>query len=227
MRKKTGAGALLLFTAVSAATGALHSSAGVRCAGIADIADTVKELSDLLQGIRAFLSGMALISETIGFSTILLIIAVIVFSAGFSAIGVPRGAPSFFASLITADALWILWKIGFNTGFSEYSAAMIKSNLIVLSPLMLAAAAVRLFPPAARRLRNRAASIFRRKRVYSRRTLLLLRDEFQAGSAAVDRSLVVDLLGSGERDAVALSSETLERIESLKAALSRVEAAGK
>lgn len=223
MQKKIGAGAILLLAVLSFTTKQFFPATGVRQAGIGEMADTLKEISDLLQGFRSFLSGITLVSETIGFGTILLIIAVIIFSAGFSAMGVPRGAPSFFTSLVTADALWILWKTSFNAGFPEYSAAFIKSNLIVLSPLILSAAAVRLFPPATRRLRSIARLLFHRKRDFGKQTLMSLRDEFTAGSAALDRSLVMDMLCTEERTPVTLSAETLKHIRGLKTTLSRID----
>ncbi len=216
----------LLLAAVVAAPGQRPAPGAASLAGLTDITESLQELTDAVRGIHSFLAGVSFISETIGFGTILLFLAVIVFSAGYSALGLPKGKASFFSSLITADALWVLWNVSFNAPPAEYIISMIRSNLIVLCPLAVVAVITRAAPPLAVRIRSGVRSLFGRRREIGAREAAALSGECQARSARLNRAVMEDILASGGTgDAVSLSAETRKSAEELREALDEFDAA--
>ncbi|MBP7738871.1 MAG: hypothetical protein KA369_23070 [Spirochaetes bacterium] len=204
-------------------------AAGKMClAGIADISDTLRELTDVMQGIHNVISGFTFISDTIGFGTILLFIAVIVLSAGYSALGMPRGKASFFSSLATADALWIFWKASFSTPPSEYLFSVVRANLIVLCPLIIAAIVSWAAPSLQKKISSRMSSLFRKNKSMGPSEAAALIDEYQERGARLNRAFLDDILASGEAGgAVSLSGETLKRLEELGDTLKKIDAASR
>jgi hypothetical protein len=200
-----------------------HQGAGVRLSALSDVTRALKDISDALDGIRSFLSGIAFISKTIGYETILLFIFIIIFSIGFSSIGVPRGKASFLVSLAAVDALWVLWKASVNARFADFFPQMLKSNLIVLSPLIVVAILARVFPLLLASLKNAVLSPFRRMRAFSRKRLAGLHQEFRARSEALDGLIRSDMAGADD-EKITLSTVTVQMIEELKSTLTKINA---
>jgi len=220
----------LIVQAVRALSGGGQSpAAGKTClAGIADISDTLRELNDVMQGIHNVISGFSFISDTIGFGTILLLIAVIVLSAGYSALGMARGKASFISSLATADALWIFWKVSFNTPTSEYLFSIVRANLIVLCPLIIVAIVSRAAPSLLKRICVRVSSLFRKNKTMGPSEAAALFNEYQERGARLNRAFLDDILASGGTGRpVGLSGETRKRMEELGGTLEKIEAASK
>ncbi|OHD63932.1 MAG: hypothetical protein A2176_14985 [Spirochaetes bacterium RBG_13_51_14] len=198
------------------------ASARIQQSGLTDMTETFREISDFLQGIHSFLSGIAFISETIGFSTIVLIVTVIVFSTGISAVGVPRGTASFLASLAAANTLWILWKMSFKAPPVDY-IPMIKSNLIVLTPLVAAVLTPKLIRLVPRGIRHKLSSLTRRKGMLDARLLQELYREYQANSARLNSSILADVLDSDATGSVNLSPKTRAGIDAMKETIARLD----
>jgi hypothetical protein len=197
--------------------------AGAGLSALTDVGQALKDISGALEGIRSFLSGIAFISKTIGYETILLFIFVIVFSIGFSSIGVPRGKASFIVSLAAVDALWGLWKASVNARFADFFPQMLKSNLIVLSPLIVVAILARVFPLLAASLTNAVLSHFHRMRAFSKKRLAGLHQEFRARSEALDGLLRSQMAGPDD-DKITLSVATVQMVEELKSTLAKIHA---
>lgn len=209
------------------ASGGMRPDRGVIHAGLAEMTDSLREVADAMQGIHTVLSGFSFISQTIGFGTILLFVAVIVFSAGYAAVGVPRGKPSFFLSLVTADALWFFWKMSSNTPVSEYCSSMVKANLIVLCPLVMVAIISRAFPIMLLKIRTRVPSSLRGKRIIGADTAAALCGECQTRSAQLSRAFTEDILASGRTGApVRISAATRESTQLLRETLEKIDRAG-
>ncbi len=222
---------IVLAAAASSIFDQRPTSGNVRLAGFSDITDiteTLKELTGIIQGINSFLSGVTFISETIGFGTILLFLAVLVFSAGYSAMGVPKGKASFFSSLVTADALWVSWKMSFNAPLSDYLLPMLKSNLIVLCPLIIAVLIARAAPALHGKARALASALFRKKNQIGQREAAALCEECQDRSARLNRALLEDILATNKPGgAVSLSPETKKCVEAFREALGKIDTAAK
>jgi hypothetical protein len=195
-----------------------------RLAGISDISETLQEISNVLKGIYSFISSLSsipLLSTTIGFDTILLFIGIVVFTAGFSAIGVPKGKFSFLASLVTADALWVLWKESMKAEFPGYLAPILKSNLIVLTPFILVMIFSAAFPHLWMKFKRSITSLFHRKTAFNKKDFLALYDEYQERSTELNRLIVSDMLASGASEKTSLSQEAVKSIEDLKSTLEK------
>ncbi|MBN2160391.1 MAG: hypothetical protein JW807_13430 [Spirochaetes bacterium] len=195
-------------------------------AGLGGMAESFKEIADVLAGINTFISGVSFISDTIGFSTIILFIAVLVLSAGYSAAGVPRGKASFLAALVTADALWAVWKSSFGTAPADYLPAMAKSSCIVLAPMAAAAVLKRVWPCIAPRIRRAAGRLFRRGRSLRREEFLDIYKKYESHSARLRWAVMADILAAGDGDRVDLSPETRMNINALKRTLSDMDRGG-
>ncbi len=219
----------VLLAAVLPVLGQCPVSSNSRLAALADLtgfAGSLKELSDVIQGINSFLSGVTFISQTIGFGAILLFIAVLLFSIGFSAMGVPRGKASFLSSLITADVIWAAWKVSFNTPLSDYLGTMVRSNLIVLCPLIIAAVISRLFPASARKTGTALSSLIKRKKKTVARGAVDLFREYRDRCARLDRAILEDIIAAGGAgNPVSLSPETRKSVEELRETLTKIDEA--
>jgi hypothetical protein len=220
--------AALIAHAVYTLPGVGHSAAPgkIRLAGVADITDTLRELADVMQGIHNVISGFSFISDTIGFGTILLLIAVLVLSAGYSALGMTRGKATFLSALATADALWIFWKVSFNTPPAEYLFSIVRANLIVLCPVIIAAIISRTAPSLLKRISVRVSSIIHNKKTMGAPEAAALFDEYQERGARLNRAFLDDILASGGAGGpVSLSGETRKSLEELRETLDKIDAA--
>ncbi len=193
-----------------------------RLAGLADMQASLQNISDALKGIQSFftsLSNISVISNVIGLETILLLVVVIIFSTGLSALGVPKGKLAFLLSLLTADCLWFLWKASMKDPFQEFMPQILKSNLVVLSPFLAVSVLAAAVPFAWKKLKRRMAPLLRRGRAIDKKTLRAVYDEYLANSAALHSQITSEILGSGENEKIAISGETSRAIEDLRATL--------
>lgn len=219
---------VLLISAFAVSRIAEHraSAREVLPSGLGGMAESFKEFADLLQGINTFLSGVSFISETIGISTIILFVVVLVFSAGYSSFGVPRGRVSFILALATADALWALWKTGSGAPAAGYLPAMARANCIVLAPMAAAAVLARAAPYLAARLRRAARTLFRAGRAMRRNELLDIYGKYEESGARLRGAVMADILAAGKDDRVTLSPETRMNINAIRRTLSDLDRGG-
>jgi hypothetical protein len=195
---------------------------GARLAGISEITESLQSISDLLKGIQSFissLSNISIISNVIGLETLLLLAAIIVFSMGLSALGVPKGKLAFLISLCTADFLWILWKVSMKAALPGYLPQILKSNMVVLLPFLAVTVIARLVPLLWGKIKRRVFPLFRKRHGLDKQKLLMVYDEYLAQNAVLQRLVAAEVLGSKDGEKIGLSDETINAIEDLKATL--------
>lgn len=105
-KKALIAGIVLLLLAASPAS-ALPLPEGLENAirQMQELVTTVKAFSAMIYGAAAF------VTKLLGFSAILLFVAVLVTSSGLVAVGLPPGKFPFFISLAFWDTMWVLWTV--------------------------------------------------------------------------------------------------------------------
>ncbi|TFH43354.1 MAG: hypothetical protein E4G96_01335 [Chrysiogenales bacterium] len=190
--------------------------------GLAEAADSFGRITEFLQGVHSFLSGISFISETIGFPTLFLFLAIILLSAGFTAMGVPKGKPSFLASLFTADCIWALWNISLQARFGEYIGSMIRSNLILLAPAATVSIVARIAPLLTARARRAGVGLFQKKKSLDRDAAVKLLEDYQEKSSGLGASLLSDILAASVDPIVRFSDATKERARALEELLDRL-----
>ena len=221
--RNNGAGIILVPALLFYGNNSRGSFAGARLAGISDLSESLREISDILKGLRSFiesLSSISIVSNIIGLETFLLFVSVVVLSIVFSALGVPKGRFSFLLSLVTADSLWILWKASMKAGFPGYLIPIIKSNLVVLSPFLIVTILGAAFPLLWTKSKRALSSLIRTKRTMDRKKLLALYDEYQMQSSALAHA-VSEILATEGAERATLSRELQRSIEDVKSTLAK------
>ncbi|MGL4368147.1 MAG: hypothetical protein ACRCUT_00515, partial [Spirochaetota bacterium] len=98
---------------------------------IQDTAAAVKNFSAMIYDIVSFFTRL------FGFGAILLLIAVILTSAGLVSLGVPAGRWAFFFSLLFWDALWGIWIASSGPFSIARVLSAVAINLKVIAPFAL------------------------------------------------------------------------------------------
>lgn len=180
-------------------------AAGVAVADIGSLSSTLEsiertfaDVKDSLDGIQRFASGIAAvwraISAVIDPRALALLAAVLIVSAGFSALGVPKGRTCFLVSLVFVNALWLLWGRSMNPDSIAFIPGMIKINIYLLLPYFLIVISAHFLPIIIRR----AVRAFGRG--LDREEAQLLVERFDDESARARESIVRDLSAhEGER----------------------------
>ncbi len=207
--------ALFSFTILSLSGG--HSGSTITLAGLAD---TVQEMKALVEGISAFMDHFSAFTGFVGAGTIFLLITVLFLSAGFTAVGIPKGKTSFLVSLFTADLLWVLWKLSFKPVNYDFVGGMVRSNLILLLPMIAVIFIGRYFPRILPAAANGIKRVFNGK-ASSRKELTMNLEQFQDLSSRVASSITQDLLKTG-KDTIYLSPESKRAIGELESLIARV-----
>lgn len=191
-----------------------------------EIRETIKDIRQTAGGVMRFLESVSSVVGTIARlidpRALALLFFVLVFSAGFAAIGVPRGRASFFISLALVDTLWFVWGRSMNAEMPSYALSMAGANLYLLVPyfsyLLLRHRAL---PAAGRSLAALRLRLARRKpaeREEIRRLARRIDDE----SLGLVASLSRDAAASAGEEAVVISEESRKRITNLRDALDRL-----
>jgi hypothetical protein len=195
------------FTGLSSTVDSFNNSINEMKNLIEDIKKTFNSITFFFKKIGAFI-------DLIDLTTLLLFISVIFLSSGFSSIGVPRGIPAFFLSLFTADTVWILWEMSFGRGFSDIIPNLIKSNLIIFTPL-LTIWIIRFFRPKAVSLIKKLY-YFNKRASIPKSMIIDITGKIQNDWADFQKNLTKDLLASSGNNNVIISPETSEKIKSIK-----------
>lgn len=190
-----------------------------------EIRETINDIRHTAGGIMRFLESVSsvvvAIARFIDPRALALLFFVLVFSAGFAAIGIPRGRASFFISLALVDTLWFVWGKSINAEMPSYALSMAGANLYLLAPYFSYLVLRRRALPAAGRaltaLRLRRAARKPAGREEIRRLARCIDDE----SLGLVASLARDAACAGE-EAVAISEESRKRITNLRDALDRL-----
>lgn len=196
--------------------------------GHAGIMGSIEEIGVIFTGIQAFASRIIDFTSAIGIATIVLFLAVLVLSSGLTMLGVPRGRASFLMSLLIADGVWFAWSQSFHPGSAAFLPGLMKSNILLLSPMAAVALTSFLWSRGVRFYLWRVRPFLRKKRGhFTKKEILRFIENYQRERDVLERSLIQDL-GQAADGWVAISPETSRSLESLKKALTTMEApAGK
>lgn len=195
----------------------------------AEIRQTVNEIKDTASGLWRFWESISSVVQTIAGlidpRALALLFFVLLFSAGFAAIGIPRGRASFFISLSLVDALWFAWGKSMNAPMFSYVLGMAGINLYLLLPYIAYLALRRWAPPLAKR----AIAAVRSRRESDGRPMPKSRGEVRFLSRRIEEeslellaSLSGDAAECGAEDAIAISDETRDRIGRLRETLEKL-----
>jgi hypothetical protein len=146
-----------------------------------------------------------------GLKAILLLFGTLIISSLLVFAGIPRGVFSFFLSLFLADLLWIAWIRSYSPGASVDYLAIMRTNGVLLMPVVGLALVRKYFPAFFSGLFGAAyasaAGWLRRRRPLSVHELGALLESYLRASGDLQRSLIDDLIRSrGEK--VRLSRDT-------------------
>ncbi|HSV97415.1 MAG TPA: hypothetical protein VLM75_10845 [Spirochaetota bacterium] len=195
----------------------------------AEIRQTLLEIKDTFGGVWRFGESVSSVVRTIADlvdpRALALLFFVLLFSAGFAAIGIPRGRASFFISLSLVNALWFAWGKSASAEMFAYSLGMAAANLYLLVPYFSYLILRRWAPPLAKR----ALAAARSRRVEAGTATPKSREEIRFLSRRVEdeclgllASLSGDAAGCGANDPVAVSEESKERIGRLRETLEKL-----
>ena len=191
-----------------------------------EIRETINDIRHTAGGIARFLESVSSVAGTIARlidpRALALLFFVLVFSAGFAAIGIPRGRASFFISLALVDALWFVWGRSMNAELPSYALSMAGANLYLLVPYFSYLVLRRRALPAAGRAF--AALCLRRaaRKPAGREEIRRLARRVDDESLGLVASLSRDAAASAVEEAVSISEESRKRITNLRDALDRL-----
>ncbi len=195
----------------------------------AEIRQTFHEIKDTADGVWRFVESISSVVRTISGlvdpRALLLLFFVLLFSAGFAAIGIPRGRASFFISLSLLDALWFTWGKSINADMFSYSLGIAATNLYLLIPYLSYLVLRRWAPPLAKRALDAARSrrvVADTARPRSREEIRFLSRRVEDECAGLLASLSGDAAECGTNDALAVSEESRERIGRLRETLEKL-----
>jgi len=214
--KKYSSSLLLLLYILNLFT---EKSSSITIAGITSSFDDIK---NFISGINTIISGISDIAGTLGFSTIILFMGILIISAGLSAIGIPRGKISFIISLLAADFLWIFFKKSFNPESISYMVPVIKSNVIIILPLLTIFIIKKLNPKIFRPLFDTARDLFRRDSAVDRKEILVHSRDLSVISQEVQHDLFEQLLQKDHAKGIIISSEVRTKLERMNNIISRL-----
>lgn len=179
---------------------------------------TLTETKEVLEGFLRFIGSISAIFKEIsniaGFRVIVLFVSVLLFSAVFSFIGVPKGRISFLLALITVDALWLLWEKSYNRS-GDYMT-IFKTNIILLIPVIAFIALKRTLPLFYSRITSilhRKYNLFKR-RLYKKKNIIAILKRYQDCSNEFEKSLIEDILNTAD-DRITLSQNTNRSLREL------------
>jgi hypothetical protein len=133
MNKKTLLTGMVLFLLAASPAAALPLPEGFEHAirQVQELVTTVKDFSALLYSAAAF------VTKLLGFSAILLFIAVLVTSSGLVAVGIPAGKFPFLISLAFWDTMWILWTVSSGGVSAPFIGGFLLVNAKIAAPFAL------------------------------------------------------------------------------------------
>lgn len=108
---------------------------------MAGFSESIDELGKIVDSIKAIFDLITTVISTLnsifGLSVILLFIAVVILSAGLSALGLPKGKITFFSSLLIADFFWYIWYYAQNPETYGFIWSIFKTSFILISPYIV------------------------------------------------------------------------------------------
>ena len=127
--------------------------------GINEIKESVNETKELFVSINKFIKTVSApvkaVSSLLGGTTLILLLFVLIISSGLGALGIPKGKFTFFTALFIADSLWMAWGSSINADTLIYFLKIIKTNVILLSPVIIYLIIKKYSPDIFRRFKNK------------------------------------------------------------------------
>jgi hypothetical protein len=180
---------------------------------------TLAETKEALEGFLRFIGSISAIFKEIssiaGFRVIVLFISVLLFSAVFSFVGVPKGKMSFLLALITVNALWLLWEKSYNRS-NDYLTTIFKTNIILFIPVIAFLTLKRVLPLIYLRITSilyRKFNLFK-KRLHKRKNMIEILKRYQDCSNEFEKSLIEDILNATD-ERITLSQNTNRSLREL------------
>jgi len=215
---------IILFTL--AAHPCAPRASGVAAADLGSLSSTLERIEQGFTGIKEaydgfqrFTSGVAAVWRAlyavIDPRALGLLTAVLIVSAGFSALGVPKGRLCFLVSLASVDALWLLWGRSMNPNSFAFLSGIIKANLYLLLPYFFIVISARFLPIIIRRAFQGFGGGLNREEAR------LLMERFEDESARARDAIARDIAGS-EGNRVRLSSASRSRLTELSRVIKKI-----
>lgn len=201
------------------ATGIAAADLGSLSSALERIEQGFSGIKEAYDGIQRFTSGITAVwralSAVIDPRALGLLAAVLIVSAGFSALGVPKGRLCFLVSLASVDALWLLWGRSMNPDSLAFLPGIIKANLYLLLPYFFIVISARFLPIIIR-------SAFQGfGRGLNRDEAQLFMERFEDESAKARESIARDIAAS-EGDRVRLSPASRSRLAELSRVIKKI-----
>ena len=190
---------------------------------LAGIISAFSKAKDFFEGLYRFFftttSAVMTMTSFIGFSTLMLLVAVLFFSAGLSVIGVPKGKASFFTSLIFADLIWFVWANSFNPESYGFMIRILNSNLVLLVPFFFLPVLKRAASYLNRKIFSRLPTLlkipFINFRIADSKDVISISEKYNEASSQFQKSLLKDILYN-RRDKILISAATVNHIRHLE-----------
>jgi hypothetical protein len=180
-----------------------------RAFSLDSVKETVTEMQQLYRGMQETYQGLQRFIETIrsltslaGFGTVVLFIVTLLVSSGLASAGIPRGPASFLTALIIVDIVWFIFKQSMSGMTIPPLGGMARSNLIVITPMVLVALGRRFLPPLFTSLVRRVTD-----RSWTRDQFYREVEELDSRHQKM-RSSILEDMRRGDRENVPLSLES-------------------
>jgi hypothetical protein len=198
-------------TGIDSLTRDLATAYGEIKEGIRSLKESYDSVNRFINSVSSLIDAIASLMDPAAF---VLLLVVLLLSAGFSSIGIPKGRFSFFLSLAAADTIWFLWNRSIAQAGFEFLGGMIKANLYLLLPYVTISLCVRGAGFLHRRYAYALSTRFWfMKTKKDREELRFLADTFREGSKCVSESLEHDIAAADIR--AGLSKTTRMHIDAL------------
>ncbi len=183
---------------------------------VTEIQELYRNMQETYQGLRRFVETIHSLTSLAGFSTVVLFIMTLLVSSGLASAGIPRGPASFLTALIIVDIVWFIFKQSMSGMAIPPMDGMIRSNLIVITPMLMVILGQRFLPPLFSALVRRATD-----RTWSRKTFYREVDNLDTLHHRMRASLLEDMRRGNDRS-VPLSRESRRFARELMKSLDRV-----
>ena len=192
---------------------------------ISGFTNTLNEAKDSVIGLARFVENISkyigVVTGIIGFRAIILLISLLFFSTAYSFLGIPRGKYSLMLSLITVNSIWFVWEKSFNPDSYAYINTMLKTNLILLTPLVFIIIIIRTAPVLLNKIPFKSIKLlFIKKRTYTRAEFIEVLRKYHEDRSSFEQSLLKDIFNS-EEGSIFISGKTNSDLNDLEKTLKK------
>lgn len=217
---------LLIALLISPAAGTSQWHSGISApfekisTGINELKESVNETREFFASVNRFITIVTApvkkISSLLGGTTLILLFSVLIISSGLGAVGIPRGRITFFTALLIADSLWLAWGSSINSNIIIYLLKIAKTNMIILSPLLLYLILKKFSPGFLSIIKNRISG----KSIHAKEAEFL-NERFSDESLKLLKSLSADIDRGKKNSKILLSDASRDSIGRIKKLLEK------